>query len=270
MSDQGDSPPTGKPALLADKLRQTGSLSSADLAAAAPPTEAQSPPPPIEAELDSEIEVPETAAADLAASVDQAASPVSSMLKTTVQQNPELEKILKNPVTITAEDKARFMDAVASMGRVVLRTELFHGQAWALIRNKSFMEAECILQEAVNHLQITQPAPVVQTGVYWRFIHVALLYFQVAELHTAKQHLQYPEVPAASTLVSTAEPDGRGGYKLKQPAWVKEAFDRWGGVSPAICGELLRALVLFDKKYHGMTANANDESFWVPEDSIWE
>jgi hypothetical protein len=168
----------------------------------------------------------------------------------------ELEK-----VTITKEDKARFMDAFVDGSRFTRRFSLLNGRLSGMFRSKKMCETRAIIAELTRQAGINKDS----MNEHATRIRYALLHFQLAELNG----VQRPEVQGplmAQERIDTEKQEVR----TVPPRWTEEMMVCFDGRDEGWKNVLYRELKTFEKVYWEMVRNARDQNFWHPEDSIIE
>lgn len=255
---------------LNEKLAKAGQISSADLGDFTPPeataAAAAKDAVPTAVEKDTPAPVSGLAAGELPAQAENASKDVDAEAKSlSTQTMANSEGALALPViTITAADKAAFMDALIGLAPLELDFTRFTGNLRVRVRSRTYQQSDAIFQEARNYLYVNKVHPHAVQATLWRVIRCGLFFFQVVSLETARKSAAYPAYEGALQSSSTLK---NGVLEIVLPPWVDLALKAWGDVPVAVTNAVLNSIVEFDKKYFTMADKVNDENFWNPEDS---
>lgn len=250
---------TGIKEKVTQTLKQTGALSSVDLADLEPPT---APSEPVAANSGPDkvatvaVQDPmlqaglaDSSAAELA---DQAAE-LPDTSGYAFNADPLIE------IEVSEDDKRAFEDAIVEDGRFVRPFSLFNGKLKGTMRNRTANESRAILNE-LNRQWVIMSKEGAPASEYSTTLRVALLTCQVASLNG----VTYPEMEEPLTAVMRVV-DGK--QEIKAPKWYADMFTLFGkmgdGKQAALYGELCR----FEQKYWTLTRHADDQNFWCPGES---
>jgi len=152
-------------------------------------------------------------------------------------------------VTVTAEDKVRFIDAVASNSRFERNYTLFGGRISLTVRSITAEESNALAAWAFKKA-VADPTWNV-SGRGRRHILVA----QIARFNGTD--MPPMEKPLFETL-------GSDGKTLSEPGWVGRA-DFWEGIGAGVVDAVMNCISDFDTRYRILCEKAEDENFWLPD-----
>lgn len=153
------------------------------------------------------------------------------------------------PITITPEDKIRFIDAVVNNTRFTKDYKLFGGRVALTVRSLTSEEVQAIAAWIVR--QGTSDPSGQISGRYRKYLAAA----QISRYNG----IDMP--PLAMPLFPALETDGK---TVKEPGWLGQC-DFWDGIGSGIFQAIMVCLSDFDAIYATMCKKAEDANFWSPD-----
>jgi len=246
---------------LKDKLQGGQGISSSDVADFERPAEVAEPikgdlkaKVPVEADEDDMIK--EAAKGDAGPRINKAAERVIPA------GNPLYDpSALPDEVTITEEERNKFLEAIVTGERLELPFSLFNGKIKGKMRSRSQKESTAIVTQ-LNHEATGEK---LETALeYSTRLRNMMLAAQVAELNGR----QFSVLMGPLHSVSQGK-DENGKEIIDPPGWLGQ-IEYWEETHEGLAGALYHELQIFERKYWTMVKNAADQDFWVPAESTSE
>jgi hypothetical protein len=250
------------------QLEKSGTLSDVDLAQMAPsvgPKPPEETPKVPEADKDSKVKVgDEKLDAAVKTADGETADEIMARELLPLSTNPDDPYAMTDnlePVTITKEDKARFMDAFVDGSRFTRPFSLMGGRLTGIFRSRKVKESRALLQELGRQAVLYK----LSMTDYTAKVRHAVIHSQLAEINGVarpewKEPLVAMEVQEGPERKVTVKPPE---WALDMEAYFNEKDEGW-------VDALYHELRLFEKVYWEMVTRLPDQNFWTPEDSIIE
>lgn len=238
-------------------LKQTGNLSSGDLAEFSQP-EAPAAPPKKAGEAD-KVQAPPMADPLLeAGKADSSANELADSTRVEADTGYlfGVEPLVE--VEISDSDKFAFEDAIVLDARFKRPFTLFNGKVHGVFRSRTAEESRALLNELNRQWAIMAKAGDVPASEYSSTLRMALLICQIDELQSVK----YPELTAP--LTASAKVDDAGLRTVVPPKWYQDMFVIFGNISDGKQAALYKELCKFEQKYWTLVKHADDQNFWCP------
>ncbi len=178
-------------------------------------------------------------------------SPELKIASLSMSENSDVVDLAKRAefVTITDEDKNRFIDSVVSGTRFTSYADIYGGRVRIKFRSRTLAETEAVMsyvhREGIAGKIVTK-ADLSDT------IMSALFVAQVAEVGD----VAYPEMKPPYKYEETAA-------GISKPGWLGEV-EMWKSKPEHLTAAVGNALVDFEAKYWKMIAESKNENFWKP------
>ena len=221
--------------LVQKKLADTGKFSQEDLA-----------------EFSTEAPVDERAEANLTSTTETELKKTGDGLVTSAAgSNNVVGKV--NKVTVSAEEKAAFLEALVQNKRFHKDYTTAAGRMNLRLRSRTVEETSAIISAFTAEIRAGK---LVSTLEQTSRLRSMLMTFQVETLNGVDY--ASPEHP----LVTTVSDAGTA-----QPAWLERA-SAWSAYNEAAHSMIWNCLADFEDRYWTMTESAKDSDFWQPAASI--
>lgn len=227
---------------LQDKLKSTGSLSSADLAAAVSDQPLQSEIEQVEGDVTEQIPVD---------NFDDPLTSDQSLMAATSDLSGEMVD-----VTTTEAERNHFLDTVITGGRFTLPFSIFGGRVTGVIRSRTQTETRAIWAQLMREMR---EGDIQVNAEYTVRIRSMLMGAQLESYNDVK----IPEFPTPLEWVRGA--DGQD----TPPAWL-EAIKSWEDLDDGLATAIYEEIINFERKYWTLVRHADDQDFWQPVTSTSE
>jgi hypothetical protein len=154
-------------------------------------------------------------------------------------------------ITISPDDKQRFIEAVLSNSRMTADFSFFGGKMNFKIRNRTYEEARAAMHFASEESRKTTES---RTGFSMR-LRSMLLALQVAEFNG----VAYAPAQEDGSLFSVYE-----GGTIVRPKWL-ERTQIYEALPEAVFEAVWQCLYEFEAKYWTLVRNSRNQDFWRPE-----
>lgn len=231
---------------LEERLKGSGSLSSADLAA-----QAIAPAAPVErVEGTATTTLMPEDIKDPLVSPEKKEPPQSTLAVKPLQaRHTDAEGI---DVETSEAERRIFLDACANGQRFELPFTLFGGRVRGVLRSRTHAETRAINAELSKEIRDKK---IITDSDYMMRLRAVLLTAQVATF----QGVDNP--PLVAPLNRTLLPVGE-----QEPGWLQYT-QRWEDMDDGLATALQEQLRLFELKYWTLIRHAGDQNFWLPATS---
>ena len=231
---------------LAEHMKQTGKLSSANVQAAIQDQEEKP-----GAKTEQALQQSTTLTSDQLKTDDPLiAAAEGGVAGDALKDMEAIKKLKREQVVITPDDKEAFIDALVSGKRLVLYFMRCGKRINVAIRSRTVPETQAILQQLKR--EIDAGTIVTQTD-YTTRLRAMMMAAQVVDCNGTHGD------PLKEPLFQMVGTDG----KLVDPAWLGQA-QYWNGVSDGLQAVVWSCLQEFEDKYWIMVDDARDANFWSP------
>lgn len=152
-------------------------------------------------------------------------------------------------ITLTPEDKAAFIDAVANNSRFTRNYSLFGGKITLTIRSLTSDEVNAMSAWMVR--RGSSDSAGVLAGRYRKYLVAA----QVSKYNGVEMP------PLENPLFETLASDGK---TVNPPGWIKRC-DFWDGIGSGVFTAIMGCITDFDSRYAVLCSKAEDSNFWSPD-----
>lgn len=247
---------------VAQKLKESGGLSSRDVATYTGPERKKPAADPMNVSStvnklpkDAQHD-PAIAAGESPSSGEQLADDIS---RTAAPPAPEL-MALEEPIEITPDDKRRFLESVITGTRFVRPFSIFGGKVVGKIRSRTARESHALMSELRRQYLAGEIAGDIDYGDRQRW---AALRFQLQEVNG--EEYPTPQEPLLAQKGTAGEGD-QAKPTVKPPKWVEEAVVLFSkNESEAFVAAVYREVNKFEKIYWALVEHASDQAFWQTE-----
>ena len=220
---------------LQDKLKTTGSLSSADMAAAVSGQE----------QIDvTQVsgDVTEQIAKD---AFDDPLTTDNNLIGSTEDLAGEMVD-----VTTTEEERSHFLNTVISGARFTLPFNIFGGRVTGVIRSRTQAETRAIWAQLMREMR---EGTIQVNADYTVRIRAMLMGAQLESYNEVK----IPELPTPLDWIR--QPNG----EATPPPWL-EGIKSWEDLDDGLATAIYEEIVNFERKYWTLVRHADDQDFWQP------
>lgn len=225
---------------LRSRLRGAGSLSSADVAAAA--VQEHVAPEPTQGDIKTALPASEY---DDPLTKPTASSPHGSELAATTDTTPAEPLI---DVEVTEEHRTRFLDALVTGQRYTQPFSIYGGRVHGVIRSRTQDETRCIIGQLQREIR---EKSILSDADYTVRLRAMLAAAQIESYQGADQGV------LKAPLNWQRQPDG----KETPPGWLDQA-QGWMGLDEGLANAINEEIRLFELKYWTMVRHAHDQDFW--------
>lgn len=160
------------------------------------------------------------------------------------------DKIAKEGITITPEEKKAFVDAIIGNKRFCSDYSIFGGSIRLTLRSLTTEEAMAVASYCMKNSVVDVSGQV--TGKYRKYLIAA---------HIDKYNGTEFK-PLAAPLFGTIGEDG----EEKDPEWTNsEDIKFWDRAHPAVVSAVAKCVADFEAKYEYLTSKAEDANFWISD-----
>jgi len=152
-------------------------------------------------------------------------------------------------VELTPVEKAAFVDAVLSNGRMKLNFSLLGGRFNFTVKNRTYEEARAAVAMAQKQSVLGE-----MRSLFSMRLRLMLMCFQIDEMNG----VSYPDADTLGPLLQTYVDN-----KLVQPKWL-ERLDVFGKLPEAMFEAVWACIREFELKYWTLVKHSRDQDFWLP------
>ena len=169
--------------------------------------------------------------------------------------------VLPDEVTLTEDEREKFLEAIVTGDRFELTFSIFNGRVTGRIRSRSQKESSAIIAQLNRETNDEKLETALEYSTRMRNMMLAA---QVSEMNDTK----YAPLQEPLDRVNRGK-DDEGKDKIDEPGWLGQ-IKGWEEQHEGLVGAVYRELQLFERKYWTMVQNASDQNFWNPEESTSE